>query len=168
MYIRFSSLNEGNRHYILSCVGARYSDSYVIYLFKNIYLFIYLFMLHQVLVEAHDIFVVACGIFSCGIWDLSVVACGLLSCGMWTFSCSMHVRSSFSTRDWTQAPCMGAQSLTYWTTRDVPICLLISSSVGLSWCSHIFALVRTLLSPWDPFPCFKTWKLSQNIKLEQL
>ena len=41
-------------------------------------------------------------------------------------NCSMqdlllqHVRSSSLTRDWTQAPALGAQSLSHWTTKEVP------------------------------------------------
>ena len=31
-----------------------------------------------------------------------------------------HVRSGSLTRDWTQAPALGAQSLRHWTTREVP------------------------------------------------
>ena len=54
------------------------------YLF--IYYFIYLFWLHWVFVAAS----------------------GLLSCGMRTFSCGMHVGSSFPTRDQTRAPCIGS------------------------------------------------------------
>ena len=40
-----------------------------------------------------------------------------LSWGMWTLSCSMW--DPFPTKDWTLAPCMGAQSLSQWTTREV-------------------------------------------------
>ena len=40
-----------------------------------------------------------------------------LHCCMWDLQ---HVGSSSLTRDWTQAPVLGAQSLSQWTTRDVP------------------------------------------------
>ena len=37
------------------------------------------------------------------------------------FSQLQHVGSSFLTRDWTQAPALGVWSLSYWTTREVPL-----------------------------------------------
>ena len=61
---------------------------------RNIYLFIYLFgcagsqlwhvislLLHteSLLWHAGSFLVVACGLFSCGLWDLLVAACGLLA-----------------------------------------------------------------------------------------
>ena len=46
------------------------ANSYSILLNKTIYLFIHLFRLLWVLVAARGIFVAACGIFSCGMWDL--------------------------------------------------------------------------------------------------
>ena len=49
-----------------------------------------------------------------------VAAGGLLSCGMQTLSCGMHVGSSSLTRDRTQTPALGAQSLNHGTTREVP------------------------------------------------
>ena len=61
--------------------------------FLNIYLCIYLFSLHRVLVAACRIFLASCGIFSCG---------------MRTLSCGMHAGSSSLTRDRTQAPSIGS------------------------------------------------------------
>ena len=66
------------------------SYKYITTSFFSIYLFIYyLSWLHRVLVAAHGIF---------------VVACGLLSCGRQTLSCGMHAGSSSPTRDQTCAP----------------------------------------------------------------
>ena len=63
-----------------------------VFLFLFIFkIFIYLFWLCWVLVVARGTFLVAC----------LAAACGLLSC-------SMHVGSSFSTRDRTWAPCIGS------------------------------------------------------------
>ena len=47
---------------------------------------------------------------SCVMKDLSYLVC--------------HVGSSSLTRDWTQATCMGVQSLSHWTTREVPRLIL--------------------------------------------
>ena len=61
--------------------------------FKNMHLFIWL---HRVLVEA-------LGIFNCGTQTLSL----------------QRVGSSSLIRDQTQAPALGARSLSYWNTRAV-------------------------------------------------
>ena len=69
----------------------------------------------------------------CGVRDLLVAAWGLLSCGMWTLSCGMHVGSSSPGVE-PGAPALGAWSLTYWTTREVPI-LVIFVFFLLGWSS---------------------------------
>ena len=66
-------------------------------------IFIYLFWLHQVLVAAHRMFDLCCGI------GLLVVACGI-----------PHRIPSSLTRERTQAPALWVQSLSHWTTREVP------------------------------------------------
>ena len=106
-------------------------------LFKNVYLFIYLFIL------------AALGL-SCGMWDLP---CGMwdLPCGMWDLfffllvaacvllSCNMHAGSSSQTRDRTGPPALGARSLTHWTTREVSlIVVLIYISLMISNVEHLF------------------------------
>ena len=67
-------------------------------------MFIYLFIwLHQVFIEAHWIFIMACGLFSCGIWDLILwpgIEPGPLA--------------------------LGAQRLSHWTTGEVPTVKTIS------------------------------------------
>ena len=83
-------------------IEARFS-SVLLFIYLSICLFVgwfvCLFWLCWVLVVAHRIFVVACGL-SRSMWTLS--------CGMWTLSCGMHAGSSSPTRDWTQAPCIGS------------------------------------------------------------
>ena len=68
------------------------------FFFLNIYLFIWL---RWVLVAIHGIFVatliVACGVFSCGMWVL--VPCPGIKLG---------------------PPALGVWSLSHWTTREVP------------------------------------------------
>ena len=59
-----------------------------------------------------------------------------------------HMGSSSLTRDWTQAPELGAQSLSHWTTREVPCFSILSLweflqarsllSFFKSWISHIY------------------------------
>ena len=52
-----------------------------------------------------------------------------------------HVGSSSLTRDWTQAPCLGAQSFNHWNTREVP---------GRQF-KHVVQLlnrVRLFATPW--------------------
>ena len=70
---------------------------------KSIYLFIHLFRLHWVLVEA----------------------CGLLSCGM-------HAGSSSPPAIEPGPPALGAWSLTHWTTREVPLATYFLK-VSYSW-----------------------------------
>ena len=67
------------------------------------------------------------------------VAGGLLSCGMKTLSCSMHVGSSFLTRDRPQAPCIGNSQFNHCTTRGVPG--IFNSHIFLSF---FFLLVSAL------------------------
>ena len=62
----------------------------------------------------------ACGLLSrgtrdlrCGMRDLLVAACGLLSCGMRDLVPLPGIKPG--------PPALGAQSLTHWTTREVPI-----------------------------------------------
>ena len=50
-------------------------------IYKLTLVFIYLFWLHWVLVEADGIFIAPCLVAAS---RLLVAACGLLSCGMWT------------------------------------------------------------------------------------
>ena len=85
------------------------------------YLFVCLFWLHRVLVVALGIFVVARGIFRCGMWDLLVEACRIFSCGMWDLLPWPGIEPG--------PPALGARSLSHWTTREVPslpsYCLLL-------------------------------------------
>ena len=83
-----------------------------LFFLKKIYLFNLFIGLCQFLVVARGIFVAACGIFvaACGIF---VAACGLFICSMWDLSSL--------TRDRTGPPALGVQSLSLWTTREVPV-----------------------------------------------
>ena len=57
-----------------------------------------------------------------------------------TRSSLQHVGSSSLTRDRTQAPCIGAQSLNHWTTREVPLCSFLCSPLWPTLCVwfHLF------------------------------
>ena len=68
----------------------------VCFIFKNIYFYLFIWP-HQVSVEAH-------GIFSCGMQTLS--------CGMWDLVPWPGIEP--------RPPALGVQSLSYWTTREVP------------------------------------------------
>ena len=99
--------------------------------FKNIYIYIiYLFWLCRVLVEACKIFPVAC-----------------FSCGMQTLSCSMQ---DLVPRPGIEPgpPALGAQSLTHWTTWEVPLpnflfiylfIYLFMAVLGLRFCARAFS-----------------------------
>ena len=64
-----------------------------------------------VLVATRRIFTAVCGLLSsCGLWVL--LPHGMAWHGMWD--------PSSPTRDWTCVPCVGRQTLTHWTTREVP------------------------------------------------
>ena len=64
--------------------------------------------------------VAACGIFTCGTWNLLVEALRIFSCGMWDL---IPWRESEP-----RLPALGAQNLSHWTTREVlPTPLLISN-----------------------------------------
>ena len=96
--------------------------------FKNIYIYIiYLFWLCRVLVEACKIFPVAC-----------------FSCGMQTLSCSMQ---DLVPRPGIEPgpPALGAQSLTHWTTWEVPLpnFLFIYLFIYL-WLCWVFVSVQGL------------------------
>ena len=66
-----------------------------------------------------------CYLFIC----LFICLFGCTRSRLWhTGSLLQHVESSFLTRDRTQTPYMGAQSLSHWTTREVPICYFFDQS----------------------------------------
>ena len=58
-----------------------------------------------------SVFVAACGLFICDVWDLWVMVWELLvvACGIW-----------FPNEGLNQAPHIGSRSLSRWTTREVP------------------------------------------------
>ena len=77
---------------------------------------IYVFWLCWVLIETHSVFIVACGLLSCDMWD------------------------SFLSRDQSWAPpVLETQSLSHWTTREVPILSSWSKKakeMGRAWFLH--------------------------------
>ena len=82
----------------------------IINLLKNLFIFIYLFIwLHQVLVAACGIFLATCGIFNCGMWTLMQDLVPWPGIEPWP-------------------PALGAQSLSHWITREVPIYLFFKYS----------------------------------------
>ena len=76
------------------------------------FFFIYLFIqLHRVLVAGHGILQCSPQILSCGTW-------AQLLCSTWDLSSL--------TRDRTQVPCTSRQTLSHWTTREVPRTLFLN------------------------------------------
>ena len=84
-------------------------------------------------------------LFICLCWVL-VAALGIFSlhCGMQILSL-WHVGSSSPTRDQTQAPCIGAQSLSYWTTKKVSRFHLLMNALESS--RRAYGLGNVLLLP---------------------
>ena len=112
-------------------------------------IFIYLFRLLRVLVEACGIFVAACRIFSCGLRTLS--------CSMWTLSCGMHVGSSSLTRDWIRAPCIGSSGV------------LPTGPPGKSQISSLFERIPgSLLRLKSCLLWMKNWSFFYNFKFLKL
>ena len=69
-----------------------------------------------------------CGLLSsCGVQDSRAWASVVAARGL---SCSVACGSSL-TRDWTCVPCIGRQILNHWTTRDVPISVLLIPNTQL-------------------------------------
>ena len=60
---------------------------------------------------------------SCGMWGLLVAAHMIFSCSMWTLSHSMWDLVSQPGIE-PGSPALGAQSLSHWTTREVPMSLM--------------------------------------------
>ena len=74
-----------------------------------------------------------------------------ISCGdLWL----CHVGSSFLTWDGTWAPALGVQSLSHWTTREVPVVLCYSSPIQLT--HHL--LIITHKTHWENL-CFPSMNL---------
>ena len=83
---------------------------------------------------------------SCGMLDVwsSFVACGIFSYGMWTLSCSMWAPVAWPGIK-PRPPQLGTQSLSHWTTREVPRMLVfILCSVDSHWNDFICAFWRCL------------------------
>ena len=85
-------------------------------------------------------------LFICLRWVL-VAALGIFSlhCGMQNLSL-WHVGSSSPTRDQTQAPCIGARSLSYWTTKEVSRFHLLMDALESS--RRVYGLGNVLLLPF--------------------
>ena len=105
--------------------------------------------LHLVLVVAGRIFVMSCGIFHCGMWDLSlqrtdslvmaqelqstqtsVAATHRLSCSTACGILVWQVGSQLPNQGSNPCPCPGRQILNHWTTREVSSALLKDSFAG--------------------------------------
>ena len=101
---------------------------------------------------------------NCGTGDLFVPACGIFSCGRWDLVPWLGFKSG--------PLALGAQSLSHWTTREVLFCPCLNWFVGLGgelyaqiicsskifwefWCSlGILCLTYLENAPQEIFSCF--------------
>ena len=87
----------------------------------------------------HRVLVVACRIFSCGMWTLS--------CGMWDLVPWPGIKPG--------PPALGAWSLSHWTTREVPAFFLLN----LPLCHLVCCLLHQchVISPMMPVKPITLW-----------
>ena len=115
-----------------------------------IYYLFYLFILAALgLSMACRIFIAACGLFSCGTWTLG--------CGMWDLVPWPGIEPG--------PPALGVQSLTHWTTREVPESIfesqytpgdsrLLQRRLGKAQ-TYIQAFLASIINITSPWICCK-------------
>ena len=101
----------------------------------------------------------ACGLLSCVMWsqlhhadflvavhELLVVACGLLvaACGLLVVTCMWDLVPQPGIEP--GSPALGAQSLTHWTTREVPLHFLYFIVTPINWI--VFCHISYLFGFW--------------------
>ena len=91
--------------------------------FLKIFIYLFTFLLHQVLVAAHGLFIAACRLLSC----------------------SMHAGSSSPTRDQTWEPCIGSAESCPLDHQEVPSCPSLKKSF------HTQVLPNTDINPQTYF-----------------
>ena len=90
----------------------------------------------------HKVLAVACGIFSCSnrilSWSMRILSCTceLLSCSMWNLLPWPGIECRF--------PALGDQSLSHWTTREVPQKSFLNNIVFIE--QHMIANLKNIFS----------------------
>ena len=69
---------------------------------------------------------------------MPALSCGMQDLYVW------HVGSSYLTREWTQAPCIGSASLSHWPTKGVPSFLFMSEKYSIIWIDYFYLLIHHL------------------------